>query len=108
MAESLAANVVVAHFDDELWVEGFPLARPFGAPPAGAAGRTAGKARGLFKFFEFPSQAGFFSRFNPGSKTDMMQQMIIIVEAEKQRTDNAFTCGITEPADHAIGGAKQL
>src|SRR5437660_993405 len=51
VAESTAAKMIVLHLDDELGIDRFPLAGPFGAPAAGTARRFPGEPAAFFDGF---------------------------------------------------------
>src|SRR6185312_17126695 len=103
--------MVVANFDDEFWLERAPLRRSLGRPSARTARRIAGKAFSD-KPFEFFRQRRLFLSFDRGCEADVVQQPLVIIEAEQERADNLMAvdlvAGVTKAAHHAIGAAEFL
>src|SRR5687767_11513553 len=52
MAEAIAGDMIVAHFDDKVGPQRLPFGGAFGAPAARRAGRVAGEAGWLDESFE--------------------------------------------------------
>jgi hypothetical protein len=58
--ESIAGEVIVLHFNHQLWFYRLPLRRSLGAPSAWPSGRIAGETRRLDQRFNFLQQGFFF------------------------------------------------
>src|SRR6201995_1826617 len=112
MAKALAAEMVVADLDHELRLERTPLCRPLGRPAARAARRVAGEAGLCNQRLEAVGQCGLVVALDRGGEADMVQQSLVIVEAEQQRADHLppvdLVARVAEPAYHAIGAAQFL
>src|SRR4051812_38889634 len=112
VAETFAAEMIVADFDHQLGFQRTPLGRTFGGPAARAARRVAGESRRSDQSFEFCGQRGLLLALDRGGESDVMQQPCIVVEAEQQRTDDfppVQSVGrVAKPADDAVGAAKIL
>src|SRR3546814_11662834 len=68
--ESIARDLVVGHFDDELRLQRLPLAASLGAPAAGAAGRTAREAGRRDQRLESLRQLRSIGAGNGGGEAD--------------------------------------
>src|SRR5438105_11873300 len=104
MPETAAGEMIVSHFDDDLRSDWLPFAGSFGTPATRTAGSVARKSRPLLQRFKLLRQRAPFARFESRSKPDVMEQAVVIVEAEKQRADHARARRVAKTADHAIGG----
>ena len=101
MAESAAADMIVANFDDQFWVHRLPFCGALGAPPAGASRRVAGEAGRHNEPFELLGQRVAVEVVQRRGKPDMVELAFAVVEAEEQRPDQARVPLISEPADYA-------
>src|SRR5688572_8653301 len=100
--------MIVGDFDDQLQIERLPLAGTFGGPAARSARSAAGEARRFADGFEFSSEFGFLGSFDGGTKADVMQQAIVIVEAEQQGTDKFGIGAVAKSADDTVDAADLL
>jgi hypothetical protein len=75
VAEAVAAEMVVADFDDELWLQRAPLRRTVGRPPARPARRIAGEAGLCDQRSSFASAPAFLPLDRRG-EADVVQQSL--------------------------------
>src|ERR1041385_973338 len=112
VAETLAAEMVVADFHHQLRLQWAPLRGALGRPAARAARRVAGEAWLADQRFELCSQRQLLLALDCGSEADMMQQPPIIVQTEQQRADHLLARKlvgrVAKAANDAIGAAKFL
>ena len=52
MPKPSSGHMIVTNFNDEFWFERLPIRGSFGRPPAGTAGRIAGKTRRRNQLFQ--------------------------------------------------------
>src|SRR5688572_12589468 len=79
VAKAPASEMIVAHFDDELWFQRLPFGGPVRGPAAGAARRAAGEAGRVDKSFEFFGERRLLTVFQTGTEANMMQSPVIII-----------------------------
>ena len=72
MAETVAGDVVIAHFDHELWAKRLPVGRTLCAPAAWSSWRIAGEARRCHELLQTLSEGGLFGIGEGGRKADMV------------------------------------
>src|SRR5438477_8118893 len=84
VTEPAAGKMIVGDFHDYLRIDRFPFAGSFRAPAARAAGGVASESGLLFERFKFLCERTPFAGFERRSETDVMQQTVIIVQAEEQ------------------------
>src|SRR5262249_696516 len=105
VAKAIAGRMIVAHFDDDLWFDRFPLAAALGAPAARAPRRLAGETRRFHERLEFLGQRRALCVRNGRGEADMVELALVVVETEQEGADLVAARGVAEAADHAIGGA---
>src|SRR2546423_12339938 len=106
VAKPFAGEMIVGHLDDDLRIDRFPFTRPLRAPTTRTPRCVASESRRLPERFEFFGQRRTLARLESGSKSDAMEQTIVIVQSEEQRSQNAGAARIAKSADDAIGGAE--
>src|SRR5262249_44543453 len=108
MPKAFAGEVIVANFHHELRLYRHPFARALGRPATRAAGRIAGKTSVHAELLEFGRERRLFLALDGRGETDMMQQALLVVEAEQQRADDILSFIVPEATDHAVGAAVVL
>src|SRR5689334_19374388 len=84
VAESSAAEMIVTNLDHQFWLKWFPFRGPFRRPAAGPARLVASEARGRDQLFELGSKRFFLFFLERRREANMVQQTLVIVEAEEQ------------------------
>lgn len=112
MAKPVAAEMIVADFDDQLRLQRTPFGGAVRRPAARTAGRIAGKTWILDQGFELCRQCRLLLLLERGRKANMVQQPFVVIEPKQQGADHfpaiQFVRGVAEAADHAIGAAEFL
>src|SRR5688572_23774769 len=103
MAETASREMIVGNLHDYLRIDRLPFAAPFRAPAAGTTRRIPGEARFLLQRFEFFGQRGSVACLEGRGETDVMQEAIVVVEAEQQRADYFRIGAVAKTSHHAIG-----
>jgi len=103
MAKPLAAEMVVADLDDELWLERTPLRRALGRPAARPAGRITGEAELSGQFLELLRECRLVLSLDGGGEADMMQQSRAVIEPEQQRADDLLPGDVVAGVAEAAG-----
>src|SRR3546814_14988827 len=93
--ESIARDLVVGHFDDELRLQRLPLAASLGAPAAGAAGRTAREAGRRDQRLESLRQLPPIGSGNGGGAAHMLELYRGILKTQAQRPNLPPLRGVT-------------
>ena len=107
VAEAAAGEVVVLELGDELGFEGLPLGAAFGGPAAWAAGGVAGEAGRRDEWLEHFGEFFALVGFEGGAEADVVEEALVIVEAEQERAEEGFGIGcVAEAAYHTVGGAE--
>src|SRR5262245_38298856 len=73
VSKSFIRKMIVANFDDELWLQRLPLARPLGRPSAWSARRSAGEAGRSDQRFELFSELCFGISLDRRCKANVMK-----------------------------------
>src|SRR3546814_3858607 len=100
--ESIARDLVVGHFDDELRLQRLPLAASLGAPAAGAAGRTAREAGRRDQRLASLRQLRPIGAGSGGGDADMVELALGIIKTQEQPPDLPALRGVAEAADNAV------
>src|SRR5438067_867018 len=98
--------MVVADLDYELRLERAPRARALRRPAARATRCLAGEAGRCDQALEPFGQCFARSGLDARREADVLQQMVVVIEAEQQRADEFRVRAIAKAADHAIGAAE--
>src|SRR3979411_1146466 len=83
MTESAAGEVIKLHFRHQLGFERLPLHRMFCAPAAQPARRFSRKSWGLDYFLQLFGQCQALVRLDRRAESHMVQQILLIVEAQQ-------------------------
>jgi hypothetical protein len=102
VAEPIGADMVETHFGDQLRLQWFPFATPFGAPPARTPRGPTRKAGRLSQGFNATRQRRPFLVGYVGSVTNMAQLSLLIIQTEKQRSDRANTICLMLQQSHRM------
>src|SRR6185295_5742681 len=105
VAKTFAAEMVVADLDHELGLERLPYRRAFGRPAARTTGRVAGEALRRRELLQPRGERGLVLRRNIGGEADVVEQAVVVVEAEQQRADYVLAFVVAEAADDTVGTA---
>src|SRR5262249_20552390 len=105
VAETVSGKMVVANLDHELRFQRLPLRRAAGGPSAWTVGRAAGDSRRRAESLEFQRERLLVGRRDRRGEAHVVQEAILAVEAEQERSDHGFALVIPETADHAVGAA---
>ena len=108
MPEAIAGHVIVPHFRNTLGAERLPFRGPLGRPSARTAGCSTREARRLDENLKFLRQRLPVDTGEPGGEPDMVQQTLLVVETQEQRSDDALLRRIAEAAQHAVRGSHPL
>src|SRR4051794_4171299 len=101
MPEAAAGEVIVLHLDHELRRQGLPLCRTFRAPPARPARCLAREPRLPDQLLELRRQLLTLRCLHVRAEPDMVEQTIIIIEAEQKRANDFRVARVPEAADDA-------
>ena len=106
VTKAVAADVIVAHFDDQLGSQRLPFGRPLRRPAARSTRRFASETRCRDQLLQPLRQLRLFIGRERGCEPDVVQQAIVAIESQQQRADQLAAALVAEAADHAIGGAQ--
>ena len=84
VAKTVAGEMVVCYFDHNFWIDRFPFATPLCAPPTRAAWSISGETRRFTQRFKFLCQSAFVRGLECRSKSDVMQQAVIVIETQQE------------------------
>src|SRR5687768_2326792 len=108
MTKASVREMIVFHFDDELWRERLPFIRSSRAPAAGTSRRLSRKSRRLDQLLknwrELYSLVGLERRREP----HMVQQTVIVEKTEQYRADHVLLLRVAESTDDAVRGSHVL
>src|SRR5690606_39412151 len=108
MPEAVARDMVVANLDHQLMAERLPLPGSVGAPSARPARRLSGEAWRPGHRFQSLRQCWPLVVRNSGCVADMVEEPVIIEEAEKKRADEPVVAPAAKPADDAARRLQPL
>jgi len=84
VAEAPAGDVIVLHLDDQPGPQWLPLTATLGRPAAGTARRIAGEAGAAAQPLELARQRRPVGIGYRRREADMIEQALIVIEAEQQ------------------------
>src|SRR5438270_11383971 len=105
VAEASAGDLVVPYLDHEPGLQRLPLRGALGVPAARAAWGASGETGRFDQRLELFRQRGPLPGRNCGGEADVVEQSVVPVEPEQQRTDFLLLFRIAEAADDAVSGA---
>src|SRR6185437_7733560 len=112
VAKPVTAEMIVADFDAQLRLQRTPFGGAVRRPAARATRRVACKTWIFDQRLEPFGQRGLVLLLDRGSKTNMVQQPLVVIESKQKGADHfpalQLVRGVAEAADHAIGAAEFL
>src|SRR5205085_3611728 len=103
VAETACSEMIERDLDHQLRHQRLPLGRPLAAPAARASRSAAGEAGRLDQLFDLRGQRLAIFVLEARRLAAVMQQALIVIEAEQQRADDFAAGRIAEAADNAVG-----
>src|SRR5215472_11409341 len=100
--------MVIAHFDNELGAKRLPFAGALGAPAARTARSAAGEAGWRDELLQAARQRRLFLGRQRCREAGVVEEALLVIEAEQQRADERAVRVVAKATDDAIGGAGQL
>ena len=108
MPEATAREMIVADLDDQHRIQPLPLRRPRRRPPAWTARCKTGEALASCEFLQLRRDPFPFVGRQTRRESHVMQDPIVVIEAEQQRSHDLALGRVSEAADHAIRGPLAL
>src|SRR4029077_8378516 len=108
VAEAIAGDMVVLHLDDQFGLQRLPLCTALGGPATRSARRVAGEAWTAAQLLQLARQGGALIVTDRRGEADVVEQSLLVVEAEQQRSHQTLAGRVAKAADDAVGRAQAL